>query len=236
MRGRVVSAAVLSVSGLVALTCGASPAAAAAASRANWQLNESASVTVMHDVSGHRLNGAIGAHVRRGVVVSGHTGYSWPLVSDGPADPVDPAHLVTVPDDALLDPGTGSYTLSVTLRFGANGANRNLVQKGQDGDTGGFFKMETGAGTVACQFTGDLGTARVATGVIAGTKLHTVVCSRTAAGLTISVDGKAAASTPTPSGNISNAAPLTLGGKSNCAAPTVKCDYFAGFMDRVIIS
>lgn len=228
------SALAVALAGAATVLAAATPASAATL-RASWQLNEAPGATVMHDSSGHGLNGTIGSHVKTGVVSGGHKGYRFPFVSNDAAAPADPQHLATVPDNDALDPGTGSYTVTVTFRFGSGADHRNLVQKGQSGTPGGFYKIETGSGNINCLFRGDAGSPQVQSGRLDDNRWHTVVCSRTASGLTLTVDGKLVATNTRPSGTINNAAPVSIGGKNDCAQATVQCDYFAGYVDRVTI-
>jgi hypothetical protein len=225
----------LTVTSAVALLCASTPASAATA-KASWQMDEAPGAAVMHDSSGNGLDGTIGSHVRVGVLNAGHKGYRFPFVTNNPSEPADPQHLVSVPDNPALNPGLGAYTITLTTRFGPGGDHRNLVEKGQSGFPGGFFKVETAAGNINCLFRGDAGSPQVRSGKLDDNRWHTLVCSRTATGLTLTVDGKVVDTNTRPSGNIANTAPLTIGGKPKCSQATVQCDYFAGYIDKVIIS
>lgn len=217
-----------------ASSAGAAPATVSA--RAAWQMNEAAGARVMHDSSGHHLDGQIGADVRTHVVAGSRTGYSFAALPNDPASPDDPGHLVVVPSDPALDPGDADFSVTVVARFGADADGRNLVQKGQSGTAGGFWKLEVAdAGTVDCLFRGSLGSGGGASGRLDDSRWHTITCSRTAAGVSLTVDGVQVAMHEGPTGTIANAAPLAIGGKPSCAAATVQCDYYAGLLDKVVL-
>ena len=153
-----------------------SPASAAGAV-ARWEMNEGRTAHVLHDASGHHLDGAIGSDVDTHVVTGGRTGFAFPYLHNGVA-PAHPAHLVTVPSRSELNPGTGDYAVTLTLRYkpGANGSN--VFQKGQAGSPGGYVKLEVHSGRVSCLFRGSDGSAAVGTGVLSDGAWHTVRCAR----------------------------------------------------------
>ena len=64
---------------------------------------------------------------------------------------------------------------------------------------------------------------------------HVVRCERSAAKVTMTVDGKLVATSPHATGSIGNNFPLTIGGKIKCNQVDVTCDYFAGDIDSVLI-
>lgn len=219
---------------LVALGLAASPASAATAV-ARWEMNEGGSATVMQDSSGHGLNGRIGSDVQTHSVLSGRTGYTFPYLKNG-VPPTHPGHLVTVPASSALNPGTGNYSVTMTLRFKPAANGGNVMQKGQASSPGGYFKLEIDRGGVSCLFRGTSGSAAVGTGTINNGAWHTITCARTASAVTMTVDGRVTATRRTATGSISNAAALTIGGKASCNQTTVQCDYFSGSIDRVQIS
>src|SRR5689334_5315335 len=113
MRVRRTAFTILAASTIVVF---AVPAAGAAppTSVASWAMNERPGAKVMVDGSGHGLNGTIGREVGTGTTVNGSTGYRFErLEPDTP--PPHPAHLVTVPDNPALDPGSRDFL--VTLRL-----------------------------------------------------------------------------------------------------------------------
>ncbi len=52
---------------------------------------------------------------------------------------VNTNRLVTWQDDNRLDPGTQPY--AVTIRFKTGAVDPNIIQKGQDNQTGGYCKF-----------------------------------------------------------------------------------------------
>ncbi len=198
-----------------------------------WEMNEARGARVMTDTSGHHLNGTIGNKITTGYATQGVVGYSFPYVNN--SSPYDPGHVVTVPDNALLDPGTGNF--SVTVSFEYTQTNRNIIQKGQETTTGGDFKMEITNGIVDCLFRGASGNGGVGApaGLIKPGTFHTVTCARTATQVQMTVDGKVVATTQHATGNISNSLPLSIGGKVDCDGTKVECDPFVGAINRVEI-
>lgn len=206
-----------------------SPASAATVV-ADWQLDEPAGATVMVDGTSNHLDGTVGAHVRTGVVVGSSHGYRFPAGVTS----VDPAHLVTVPDSALLDPG--SQDLAITLRLQTTGQNANVLQKGQAGQVGGFYKVEVVNGKASCTFKGASGIGVAASlASIADGVPHVVTCARTSTGVQVTVDG-ATRTAPKPTGAIDNTAPVSIGGKVSCNTSTNPCQYFGGFVDSVTVA
>ena len=196
-----------------------------------WEMNEAKGATVMTDTSGNGLNGTIGNKITTGYATQGIVGYSFPYIKN--TFPYDPGHVVTVPDNALLNPGTSDF--SVTASFDWYQTNRNIVQKGQETTAGGDFKMEITNGKVDCLFRGSAGSGGVGTTLVPQRTLHTVTCTRTATQVQMTVDGKVVATVKHATGNISNSVPLSIGGKTACNGTTVECDPFVGVIDRVEI-
>src|SRR5690348_10920168 len=73
-----------------------------------WVMNEPAGAHTMLDSSGHGLNGAIGTEVLTGTTVQGATGYRFTRLEPN-TPPTHPQHLVVVPNNAALNPGTHFY-------------------------------------------------------------------------------------------------------------------------------
>jgi hypothetical protein len=219
------------VAGFVAAT--AMPANASTNPVAIWPMNEAKGATVMTDSSGHHLNGKIGTRIATGYASQGIVGYKFPYVNN--SSPYDAGHVVTVPDNSLLDPGTGNF--SVTVSFEYTETNRNIIQKGQEKTPGGDFKMEISNSIVDCLFRGASGNGGVGTppGLIKPSTFHTVTCARTATQVQMTVDGKVVATTRHATGNISNSLPLSIGGKVSCNGRTVECDPFVGAINRAEI-
>jgi hypothetical protein len=230
------------VAASTALTVAAvTPAAGVAITNVgDWRMGERAGATVMVDSSGNRLDGTIGSAVRPGVSITGAEGgtaYQWAFTQPNAA-PAKPERLVQVRDNSLLDPGTRDY--AVTIRYSTTQAFGNLLQKGQSGARGGYWKFQAPKGVLSCLFRGAEGSKSVNSGVpLNDGAWHTVRCERTADRLTMTVDAGTSAQITRRAlgvtGNISNSNPLTIGGKANCDQITITCDYFTGAIDYVRI-
>ena len=211
-------------------------APASAATLADWEMNEAPGAHTMVDSSGH-VNGTIGSAVQTGVNVQGATAYRWVFTSPT-APPPKPERLVQA-SSSTLNPGSGTY--SVTLRYRTTKHFGNIVQKGQAGSTGGYFKLENPNGRLNCVFrgvspSGSFLRKAVESGVISDGSWHTIVCTRTASGLSLTVDGTLVATAKGGTGTISNRNPLTIGGKLNCDQVKTTCDYFTGDIDYIKIA
>jgi hypothetical protein len=227
-------------SALAVLIVGLAVAAPASASTlADWEMNEGPGAHTMIDSGPLHLNGTIGAAVRTGVSVSGATGYEWPFVSPT-QPPANPARLVQVPANSKLNPGAGNY--SVTIRYRTSQHFGNMVQKGQAGSSGGYFKLENPGGRINCVFRGTASNGSFlrkdvqAPTVLSNNQWHTATCARTAQSLTLTVDGSVVATSKGSSGTISNSRPITIAGKLECDQITTTCDYFTGDIDYIKIT
>ncbi|MFC4783900.1 LamG domain-containing protein [Nocardioides sp. MAHUQ-72] len=230
--GRVLGGIVGSAAALVLLL--AQPCAASVVG--DWQMDEPPGATAMVDSSGHGLTGDVGSLVQTGIPTPTGLGYRF----SGESTERDPERLVVVPDDPLLDPHSRAY--SVTLRFKTHLGSRNLVQKGQSGEPGGYWKVELHRGWPTCLFRDETGLTR-AVGLVNGPKSwraddrrwHTVRCERRPRSVRIKLD----AGTPHAVtkkvhgrlGRIANQRPLMIGGKLDCSGEAVGCDYLTGKMD-----
>jgi hypothetical protein len=221
------------VAASVVLATATSAQAAATNRVAVWEMNETTGARVMLDSSGHGLNGSIGTEVLTGQAVDGATAYRFERLKPN-TPPAHPQHLVTVPDNNALDPGTRDYAVTVRIRTTAKFGN--IIQKGQSGAAGGYFKFQNPNGVVQCLFRGSAGSIAVGSGrpINDGT-WHTIRCERTSSGVTMTVDGVLASRRNGPTGNISNTWPLSIAGKVNCDQIDVTCDYYAGLIDRIQI-
>ena len=212
-------------------------APASAATLANWQMNEGPGATVMIDSSGH-VNGTIGSDVVTGFTFNGATGYHWPFVSPT-QPPTHPGRIVQA-NSSTLNPGSGAYT--VQLRYRTTKHFGNIVQKGQAGSSGGYFKIENPNGNLTCVFRGKNSSGNfvrkevVSPTVLSDGAWHVARCSRTSTGVTLTIDGKLVDTASGGSGTISNTRPLSIAGKINCDQITVTCDYFTGDIDYITIS
>jgi hypothetical protein len=218
-----------------AVVVGAAQPAQAAANTpvAVWEMNEASGSRVLVDSGGNGLNGNIGTEVITGQLVDGATAFRFPRLTPN-TPPAHPEHLVTIPDDDRLDPGTRDFAVTVRMRTTAKFGN--IIQKGQSGTKGGYFKFQNPNGVVKCLFRGSLGQAGVGSGrPINDGQWHTVRCERTATGVTMTVDGVVTGRRNSPTGNISNTWPVSIGGKVFCDQIEITCDYYAGLIDRVQI-
>jgi hypothetical protein len=212
-------------------------APASAATLANWQMNEGPGATVMVDKSGH-VNGTIGSAVQTGYKFGGATAYHWVFTSPT-APPAKPERIVQA-NSATLNPGSGSY--AVKLRYRTTKHFGNIVQKGQAGSSGGYFKLENPNGNLTCVFRGTNSSGKflrkqvVSPTVLSDGSWHVAKCARTSTGLTLSIDGSVVATAKGSSGNISNNRPISIGGKLNCDQIKTTCDYFTGDIDYVKIT
>lgn len=202
---------------------------------ADWEMNEAPGASVAKDSGPSHLDGAVGNVIRTGQVQGSSTFYTYPY---GPPNktPADTPRLVTV-DSAALNPGNRDFSISFTYRttrdFG------NIIQKGQHGAKGGYFKIEQPMGHLTCLFRGVLPNGQL-NGVLVNSGIllddgnwHAITCTRTANEVTMTIDGTLTRRTTGQSGNISNTVPLTIGGKTNCDQVAVTCDFFTGDIDRV---
>jgi hypothetical protein len=224
----------------VALVAGAFAIAAPAQAAidrpvAVWQMNEAAGSRTMLDSSGNGINGTIGAHVRVGTALSGGgTGYRFPFLQPN-TPPADPEHVVRVPNNSRLNPGSGDF--AVELRMRTTHSFGNVLQKGQAGSAGGYWKFQQPSGKISCLFRGSAGSSTASSGTVRVNDgaWHTVRCERTSASVTMTVDGVVTGRNRNPTGTIANTRPLTIAGKLNCDQVDITCDYFAGDLDYVKI-
>jgi hypothetical protein len=200
-----------------------------------WWMNEGPGARTMVDSSGNGLNGTIGTSVQTGVALSGGgTGYRFPYKRPN-TPPPDPQHLVTVPHSSRLNPGSGAY--AVELRMRTTHSFGNVIQKGQAGSKGGYWKFEQPSGKIACLFRGSAGTSTASSASVRVNdgNWHTVRCERTASSVTMWVDGVFTSRNRNATGTIANTRPLTIAGKGNCDQVEITCDYFSGDIDYVRI-
>jgi len=211
-------------------------APASAATLADWEMNEGSGATTMIDSSGH-VNGTIGSAVKTGVSVMGATVYRWPFASPT-APPPKPERIVQANSNSL-NPGSGTYTVS--LRYRTTQHFGNIVQKGQAGSAGGYFKVENPHGQINCVFRGVVSgklvrKAVTSPAVLSDGAFHVATCTRTANAVTLTIDGSVVDTAHGSTGNISNTRPVTIGGKLNCDQVNTTCDYYTGDIDWVKLS
>ena len=215
-----------------------------------WEMNDQVAAgqsreDAMKDSSGNNLHGDVGsAVVLREPVATGNYAYRF----KGDFATVDDERLVTIPDaqtGGRLDPGTGTFAIS--LRFKTGAADPNILQKGQAGQAGGYWKVVLKEGWPRCHFRDENGRT-LAIGFVDDTRTQakvntktwrTLRCERTATAVKATIDFD----TPTPitkvlkrtAGNIDNTQPLSIGGKFHCEGVLVTCDYYAGAIDWIKI-
>jgi hypothetical protein len=200
-----------------------------------WQMNEPSGSRRMGDSSGNGISGTIGSHVLVGTALSGGgTGYRFPYLQPN-RPPADPQHLVVVQHHARLNPGTGAFAVEVRLRtthsFG------NVIQKGQAGSAGGYWKFEQPNGKISCLFRGSVGSSTATSGTrrVNDGRWHTVRCERSSSSVVMKVDGVVTGRNSNATGSITNTKPLTIAGKLSCDQVNPTCDYFVGEIDYVKI-
>jgi hypothetical protein len=212
------------------------PTSAEAVVIANWRMDEPADARVMVD-------SASAGGANNGSIVNVTTGVAG-LVSGSAYLFGGPNSFVEVPDNDRLDPGTAGITLLATVQIKdgpMSDDSYDVVRKGFVTTRGGYWKMEiirasnSAVGRLHCLFRGilpngeaSLVSSRVTTDVVDG-KTHRLQCVRTASGVRAVVDG-AGSSTSGRTGNIANAAPVTVGAKS------ATDDVLQGTLDEVRVN
>jgi hypothetical protein len=194
-------------------------------------MNEPPGSTVLVDSGPNGLDGTIGTSIS----LNG-SDQTFPHITRGTGGTVDPQHLDTIYSD-LLNPGTSDFVVTVRLRIPSVAASLgNVMQKGQTGTPGGFWKIQLdgGAGRVLCSFVSPTGSGSIRSEqIVADNQWHTVTCERTATEVSTTVDG-VTRTIKKSVGDISNNQPLSIGGKHLCSAtPHHDCDYFIGSIDYV---
>lgn len=197
---------------------GALPAFAATV--ALWHMDESSGQMI--DSSGSGNHGTLENVMR---VSPGYNGSGRAYSFNGSSS------RVVIRNAPSLNPGSKTITITAhvkfTLRPPASVGDYDLVRKGS-----GIYKMEiVGSGQGFCRFQGTGGTLSVKGGPnLADGRWHTIVCTKTSSGITLTVDGSATSRSGNV-GSISSSAPLILGGKPNKSG-----DWYKGLMDEVSIS
>jgi hypothetical protein len=200
------------------------------------QMNEPPGATSAVDSSGNGLNGIVGTHVQTAVALTGGgTGYRFPYIRPN-TPPADPAHLVTIPHNDRLNPGTGNF--AVEFRMRTTHSFGNVIQKGQAGSKGGYWKFQQPSGKISCLFRGSAGSSTASAGStvrVNDGNWHTVRCERTSSMVTMLIDGVVTGRNRNATGTIANTRPVTIAGKGNCDQVEITCDYFSGDIDYVKI-
>jgi hypothetical protein len=193
-----------------------------------WQMNETAGNQMVNSVA-NNLHGIIGTDVVK-------TGSAYTFTNVKPNQPpANPERIVQVPHNDALNPGSGDFAVEFRLRttrsFG------NIVQKGQAGARGGYFKFQSPSGKISCLFRGSAGSSTASAGTVRinDGQWHTVRCERTSSSVVMTIDGVVTGRNRNATGTIANTRPLTIAGKLNCDQVEITCDYFAGDIDYVKI-
>ena len=180
----------------------------------------------MTDSSGTGNNGSISSQVLR--QQSGVSGYGYGFAGDG--------GRVTVPSSSTLNPGSGSYTVSLYFKSSVKPSKSvgdyDLIRKGLASTSGGDWKIEVlGNGHAFCHFRGSSGSINLngTSSVVTG-GWHSIACSSTSTGTTLLVDGKTQAKTSAKSGTLSNTSSLMVGAKNATE------DLTTGTIDEITIS
>jgi hypothetical protein len=206
----------------------AGAASAFGATVADWEMNESAGATTMHDSSASNLSGSIGSAVVTGVVTNGATGYRWLGTNK---DGYHPERLVTV-NSSLLNPGTSDFVVTIRLFTGAG--DQNIVQKGQATTPGGYWKIDMVQGHVICLFKGSAGRSAIKSSqTVWDNAWHTVRCERNGSRVSLTIDGGTTRTNVSATGTVANSKVLGIGGKASCNGGSIQCDYYVGRLDYV---
>jgi hypothetical protein len=181
---------------------------------------------VMNDSSANNLDGSISSNVVTGQ--AGALGTAF-LFQSKPA-------WVSVPNSTKLNPGTGTFTVSVRVAFTVKPSSEvgdyDLARKGLSSTSGGNWKVEIlRSGYAYCVFRGSSGSVSVTKGPdLSNGAWHTISCTRDSSGVRLTVDG----STSTKSGatgNISNSTTMFVGAKSSAGG-----DQYSGRLDELQIT
>jgi Concanavalin A-like lectin/glucanases superfamily len=151
--------------------------------------------------------------------------------------PAVPEHVVQVPDNSSLEPGSAYTTFTVELRYRTKEKFGNIAQKGQATTPGGQWKIQNPLGRPSCLFKGSIG--RTATRVpvaLNDNQWHVLTCVLTRTRVTAYVDGVEVNHHNGGAGTIDNSFPMAVGGKTDCDQIVVTCDYYAGMIDYLRIS
>lgn len=233
--GRALLSIAVPLASVVVLVAVSKPADAAATTTTGfWSMDEPPGATTLVDSSGRGNHGSIGPDVQLGALYDGATGHRFPGISPT-APPARPEHINTIPHSPSLNPDAAEY--AVTVRYRTTKSFGNILQKGQNGITGGYWKFEQPNGIVKCLFKGSNGERRTAGSItpLNDGQWHTVRCERTATSVTMYVDGVRRSRILGSTGTIANNWQMTVGGKGYCDQIEVTCDYFVGDIDFVRI-
>ena len=187
------------------------PGVHAATFGAHWALDEAGSPTQAFD----DVNGNTGA-VRN--VTGDGTGYTFGGDSG--------VSGVSVPDSDSLSPGSAdfSFTVELTTTLPAPGTDYDVLRKGLTSTSGGEYKIEVlnvkGVAKAMCLVKDAAKhVARIqwsAKGGIADGRTHTITCSKTSTGVTLTLDGSSHSKVnPAGIGTVANSGSLFIGMRSD---------------------
>jgi concanavalin A-like lectin/glucanase superfamily protein len=206
----------------------ASPAAASATTVAHWTFDETSGNTVF-DSSGFGNNGTSQN------VTQNLDGFTF-VPGNPPINPLDRAYgfdgvssRITVPDAPSLVPGTQDITLSLYFRSSFHAGNGDfdwdMVKKG------GYkieIYLQKKKEQARCAFTGSKSKIDFQDGpTVTDGQWHHIVCKKTSAGVTLSVDGITYPMRPGDVGTVKKGGDLTIGWDQT--------DFFHGTMDDLQI-
>jgi hypothetical protein len=188
---------------------------------ARWLLNERSGSTVDDSVGDHD-----GTSSKVTLGQPGHEGTSYRF------NGVD--SVIRVPSAAGLNPGDAEFTFGAWVNFTElpPPGNWDIVRKGVDGSSGGYYKLEVftgnGGARARCAFRDGSG---LRTSVVRGMGLsdgrwHELICARKSDRVTLTVDGSPN-STVVTLGRIANSSDLTVGAKPSGG------DNYSGLIDEV---
>ena len=200
---------------------------AAATIVAQWNMDNTFGTT-MEDSSG---NGNVGTTYD--IVTSGG-GYIFNGTSS----------KAVVPNSASLIPGASDFSWTVQMqtdRIPDVGTDYDLIRKGTGTNTGGEYKIEIvnvrGKGVAKCVVWDNAGHTATKQGTtnIADDVLHTITCSKTSTGLTLTIDALTPLTKAASVGAITTTLPLTIGVKAQ-KATGASADWYSGNMRSASVS
>jgi hypothetical protein len=214
-------------------------------------MDERPGATVMADVSGSGMDGAIGGGVAVGNGTYQFPGWTGNVDGAGrlTGQVAAASGAVSVPDPwGALEPGRGSFVISLRMRSALTAAGRlpsapaasfNIVQKGRADQAGGFWKLElsgdgSSIGRLRWVISDGSRSAVVTSAVrVDDGQWHTVVAERRGDRAVLTVDGVSAAVSSRAVGDVApGGAPVTVGKKPGSTDPR---DAFAGWLDDLAV-